>query len=84
MNEKEDEAPLEDPCIRPNRLARERHAARSKEQHATNASQRAAQRGARSELPAAIRRLRQRSPPLRLHASPKWLREKLHSRRAAV
>jgi hypothetical protein len=26
MNEEEEEAPLEDPCVRQNRLARERHA----------------------------------------------------------
>jgi hypothetical protein len=31
MNEEEEEAPLEDSCIRQNRLARERHAARFEE-----------------------------------------------------
>jgi hypothetical protein len=56
MNKEEEEAPLEDPCVRRNHrppfedppvhrncLARERHVARSKEQRTTNANRRAAQ-----------------------------------------
>jgi hypothetical protein len=38
MNEKEEEAPLEDPRVHQNRLAWERHITQSEEQHATNAS----------------------------------------------
>jgi hypothetical protein len=38
MNEEEEEAPLEGPPVRRNRLARERHAARSKEQCVADAS----------------------------------------------
>jgi hypothetical protein len=41
MNEEEKEAPLEDPRVRQNRLARERHVTQFKEQHATDASRRA-------------------------------------------
>jgi hypothetical protein len=41
MNEEEEEAPLDDPCIRLNRLAWERHAVQSEEQHATDANWRA-------------------------------------------
>jgi hypothetical protein len=42
MNKKEKEAPLEDLCVCQNRLARERHVVRSKEQRAMDARQRAA------------------------------------------
>jgi hypothetical protein len=38
MNEEEEEAPLEDPHVHRNRLALERHAARSEDQHAADAS----------------------------------------------
>ncbi len=44
MNEEEEESPLEGPCVRRNRLARKRHAARSKEQRATDASRQEGQR----------------------------------------
>jgi hypothetical protein len=44
MNEKEKEAPFEDPHVRRNRLARKRHATQSEEQRATDATRRAAQR----------------------------------------
>jgi len=40
--------------------------------------------GQLGEVRVAMHRLQRRSLPLRLHASPKWLREKLHSRRAVV
>jgi len=46
MNEEEEEAPR----IRRNRLARERHATRSKEQRVVDASRRAAQRPTRSNV----------------------------------
>ncbi len=49
MNEEEEEAPLEDSRIRRNRLARERHVARSKEWRAAYANRRVAQRAARSD-----------------------------------
>jgi len=48
MNEEEEEAPLEDPRICRNRLARERHAARSEKQCAADANRRATHRAARS------------------------------------
>ncbi len=49
MNKEEKEAPLEDSCVCWNCLARERHAAQSEEQHATDAScWQAAQKGARN------------------------------------
>jgi len=38
MNEEEEEAPLEDPRIRRNRLARERHVVRSKKQCVVDAN----------------------------------------------
>jgi len=38
MNEEEEESPLQARRLRRNRLARERHAARSKEQRAADAS----------------------------------------------
>jgi hypothetical protein len=38
MNEEEEEAPLEDPRVRRNHIARERHAAQSEEQHVMDAS----------------------------------------------
>jgi hypothetical protein len=38
MNEEEEESPLEDPRVRQNYIAREKHAARSKEQCAVDAS----------------------------------------------
>jgi len=44
MNEEEEESPLEGPRLHRNRLARERHAARSKEQRAADASRREGQR----------------------------------------
>ncbi len=44
MNEEEEESPLEGPRLRRNRLARERHAIRSKEQRAADASRREGQR----------------------------------------
>ncbi len=52
MNEEEEESPLEGPRVRRNHLARERHAARSKEQRATDASRREGQkaRNAQREL----------------------------------
>jgi len=56
MNEKEEETPLEDLCIHRNHLARERHAARSKEQHAMDANRRAAQRGASSNAQIATKK----------------------------
>jgi hypothetical protein len=46
MNEEEEEAM----CVRRNRLAQERRVARSKEQHAMDASRRAAQRPMRSNV----------------------------------
>jgi hypothetical protein len=49
MNEEEEEAPLEDPHIRRNRLVRERHAARSEEQRAVDANRWAIHRVARSD-----------------------------------
>jgi len=49
MNEKEEEAPLEDLCVRQNRLAWERHVVWFEEQRVTNASQRATQRGVRND-----------------------------------
>jgi hypothetical protein len=49
MNEEEEEAPFEDLCIRWNRLARERHTVRSKEQRAANANWRATHRDVRSD-----------------------------------
>jgi hypothetical protein len=79
MKEEEEEAPLEDPCVCRNCLAQERHAAQSEEQHAVDVSQ-----GQLTEVCATMCRLQRRSPPLRLHVSPKWLREKLHSQRAIV
>ncbi|CAM6015016.1 unnamed protein product [Sphagnum balticum] len=44
MNREEEEAPLEDPHVRRNHLARERHVTQSEEYHAADASRRAAQR----------------------------------------
>jgi hypothetical protein len=49
MNEEEEEAPLEDPHIRRNRLARERHAARSEKQREANANRRATHRATRND-----------------------------------
>jgi len=49
MNEEEEEAILEDSRVRRNRLAQEKHVARSEEQRATDASRRAAQKGAHSD-----------------------------------
>jgi hypothetical protein len=43
MNKEEEEAPLEDPRICRNRLAREKHVVWSKEQRAVDASRRAVQ-----------------------------------------
>jgi hypothetical protein len=50
MNEEEEEAPLEDPRIRRNRLARERHAARFEKQHAINANRRATHKVVHSDV----------------------------------
>jgi hypothetical protein len=50
MNEEEEEAPLEDPRICRNRLARKRHAARSEKQRAADANRRATHRVARSDV----------------------------------
>jgi hypothetical protein len=50
MNEEEEKAPSKDPCVRRNCLAWERHVAQFEEQHAANASWRATQRGARSNV----------------------------------
>jgi hypothetical protein len=50
MNEEEEEAHLEDPCVRRNRLARERHVVRFEEQRAADANRRAAQRAMRSDV----------------------------------
>jgi len=44
MNEEEEESPLEGPRLRRNRLTRERHAVRSKEQRVADASRREGQR----------------------------------------
>ncbi len=49
MNEEEEEALLEDPCIRWNHFAREKHVVRSQKQCVADANQRAAQRGARND-----------------------------------
>ncbi len=49
MNEEEEEARLEDSCVRRNRLARERYVARFEEQRATYASRHVAQKAARSD-----------------------------------
>jgi hypothetical protein len=49
MNEEEEEALLEDLRIRQNRLARERHVARSEKQCAVDANQRAIRKAARSD-----------------------------------
>ncbi len=49
MNEEEEEAPLEDSRIRQNRLARERHAIRSKKQRAIDANRRAIHRATCSD-----------------------------------
>jgi hypothetical protein len=49
MNEEEEEAPLEDPRVRQNCLAREKHVAQSKEQRVANANWRAVQRAARND-----------------------------------
>jgi hypothetical protein len=50
MNEEEEEALLEDPCVHQNCLARKRHVARSEEQRAADASQWAAQRAAHNDM----------------------------------
>jgi len=42
MNKEEEEAPLEDPCVRQNRFAQEKHNVRFEEQRATDASRQAA------------------------------------------
>jgi len=49
MNKEEEEVPLEDPHVRQNRFAQERHVARSEEQRAADASREAAQRGLRND-----------------------------------
>jgi len=49
MNEEEEEAPLEDSRIHRNRLARERHVARSEKQRAADANRRATHKVARSD-----------------------------------
>jgi hypothetical protein len=54
MNEEEEESPLEDSRVRRNRIAREKHAARSKEQRAVDASRWATQRVARNDAHIAL------------------------------
>ncbi len=54
MNEEEEEAPLEDSRVHQNCLAWERHTVRSEEHRVTDASQRAAQRTARSDAQIAL------------------------------
>ncbi len=49
MNEEEEESPLEDLRVCRNCIAREKHAERSKEQRAVDASRRATQRAAHSD-----------------------------------
>jgi hypothetical protein len=49
MNEEEEESLLEDPRVCRNRIAREKHAARSKDQRAVDANRRTTQRAARSD-----------------------------------
>ncbi len=49
MNEEEEESPLEGPRVRRNRLARERHVARSKEQHVADASRWEGQRACNAQ-----------------------------------
>jgi hypothetical protein len=56
MNEEEEEAPLKDPHIHQNCLARERHAAWSEKQRATNANQWATQRGAHNDAKIATKK----------------------------
>ncbi len=50
MNKEEEEAPLEDPCVRQNHLARERHVTQFEEQRVANASRRAARRVLHSDV----------------------------------
>jgi len=50
MNKEQEEAPLEDPRVRRNRLAQERHAIRSEEQRVVDVSQRVVQRVVRSDV----------------------------------
>jgi hypothetical protein len=54
MNKEEEEAPLEDPRIRWNHLARERHVAWFEEQRAADANHRATQRVMRSDTQIAL------------------------------
>jgi hypothetical protein len=49
MNEEEEEAPLEDPRIRWNRLTQERHAARFEKQRVANANWQATHGATRSD-----------------------------------
>jgi hypothetical protein len=56
MNEEKEEAPLDDSCVHQNRLAQERHTARSEEQRAIDVSQQAAQRGAHSNAQIATKK----------------------------
>jgi hypothetical protein len=49
MNEKEEEAPLEDPRVRRNHLAQERHIAQYEEQRVVDVSRRATQRLVRND-----------------------------------
>jgi hypothetical protein len=50
MNKEEEEAPLEDPRIHWNYLARERHIVRSEEQRVADASRWAIQKGVCSDV----------------------------------
>jgi hypothetical protein len=59
MNEEEEESHLEGSRVRRNHLARERHAARFKEQRAADASRRVAQKAARSNAQIATNATRQ-------------------------
>jgi len=67
MNKKEEEAPLEDPCVCRNRLARKRHAIWSEEQRATDASRRAAQKAARNDVQIALENATRANAQMLLH-----------------
>jgi hypothetical protein len=56
MNEEEEKSPLEDPRVRRNRVARERYAARSKEQRVADASRWEAQKARSAQRVANVNR----------------------------
>jgi hypothetical protein len=56
MNEEEEDTPLEDPRVHRNHIAWERHTAQFEEQHAMDASWRAAQRGVRNNAQIATKK----------------------------